>query len=81
MENIPRFFGEAALAGWANAAASVHEAGGRIIPQLSHIGERGHVGDYSEAELADIVQAFARAAAAAKRIGFDGIELHGGHGF
>ncbi|MEK5163814.1 NADH:flavin oxidoreductase [Paenibacillus sp. FSL R5-0527] len=81
MENIPRFFGEAALAGWANAAAAVHEAGGRIIPQLSHIGERGHVGDYSEAELADIVQAFARAAAAAKRIGFDGIELHGGHGF
>ena len=35
----------------------------------------------TEAEIADIVQAFAQAAADAKRIGFDGIELHGAHGY
>ncbi|RRJ65147.1 NADH:flavin oxidoreductase [Paenibacillus oralis] len=81
MENVTQFFGEAALTGWANVVAAVHEAGGRIIPQIAHIGERGHVGDYSETEIADIVQAFAQAASEAKRIGFDGIEIHGGHGF
>jgi hypothetical protein len=33
------------------------------------------------AEIADIVQAFADAAAAAKRIGFDAVEIHGAHGY
>ncbi|MBB6692821.1 NADH:flavin oxidoreductase [Cohnella xylanilytica] len=80
-ENVPRLYGEAALAGWANVVAEVHEAGGRIIPQIWHAGARGHVGDYTEAEIASIVQAFAQAASEAKRIGFDGIELHGAHGF
>lgn len=32
-------------------------------------------------DLDDVVQAFADAAAAAERIGFDGIELHGAHGY
>lgn len=81
LENVPQFFGEAALTGWANVLSSVHEAGGRIIPQIAHIGERGTVGDYSLENIADIVQAFAQAAFQAKRIGFDGIELHGAHGF
>ncbi len=80
-ENVPHLYGEAALMGWANVVAEVHEAGGRIIPQIWHAGARGHVGDYTEAEIASIVQAFAQAASEAKRIGFDGIELHGAHGF
>ncbi|WP_134685778.1 NADH:flavin oxidoreductase [Brevibacillus migulae] len=80
-ENVPNFYGEAALNGWANVVAAVHEAGGRIIPQIWHEGARGHVGDYTEADIAAIVQAFARAASEARRIGFDGIELHGAHGF
>ncbi|GAB6988564.1 NADH:flavin oxidoreductase [Paenibacillus pini] len=80
-DNVPHFYGEAALNGWANVLSEVHEAGGRIIPQLWHMGARGHVGDYSEAEIADIIQAFAQAASEAKRLGFDGIELHGAHGY
>ncbi|HZG17854.1 MAG TPA: NADH:flavin oxidoreductase [Candidatus Bathyarchaeia archaeon] len=80
-ENVPHFYGEAALNGWANVVAAVHEAGGRIFPQIWHEGARGHVGDYSEADIAEIVEAFARAASEAQRIGFDGIELHGAHGF
>jgi len=80
-ENVPHFYGEAALNGWANVVAAVHEAGGRIIPQIWHEGARGHVSDYTEADIAEIVQAFARAASEAQRIGFDGIELHGAHGF
>ncbi|AMM92909.1 1,2-oxophytodienoate reductase [Peribacillus simplex] len=79
--NVPHFYGEAALNGWANVVAAVHEVGGRIIPQIWHMGAQGHVGDYSELDIAAIVQAFAQAAFEAKRLGFDGIELHGAHGY
>jgi 2,4-dienoyl-CoA reductase-like NADH-dependent reductase (Old Yellow Enzyme family) len=79
--NVPHFYGEAALNGWANVVTAVHEAGGRILPQIWHMGARGHVGDYTESEIAAIVQAFAQAAYEAKRLGFDGIELHGAHGY
>ncbi|WP_179232938.1 NADH:flavin oxidoreductase [Paenibacillus rigui] len=79
--NIPHFHGEAALNGWANVVTAVHEAGGRIIPQIWHMGARGAVGDYTESEIAAIVEAFANAALEAKRLGFDGIELHGAHGY
>ncbi|OBZ12101.1 12-oxophytodienoate reductase [Bacillus sp. FJAT-27264] len=79
--NVPFFYSEAALNGWANVVSEVHAAGGKIIPQIWHMGAKGQVNDYSEAEIADIVQAFAQAAAEAKRLGFDGIELHGAHGY
>lgn len=80
-ENVPFFYGEEALNGWANVVSEVHEAGGKIIPQIWHMGARGNVNDYSESEISDIVDAFAQSAAEAKRIGFDGIEIHGAHGY
>ncbi|MFK4341928.1 MULTISPECIES: NADH:flavin oxidoreductase [unclassified Paenibacillus] len=80
-ENVPFFYGEEALNGWANVVSEVHEAGGKIIPQIWHMGARGNVNDYSESEISDIVDAFAQAADEAKRIGFDGIEIHGAHGY
>ncbi len=36
--DVPAFFGEAALAGWSEVVRGVHEAGGRIFPQLWHTG-------------------------------------------
>lgn len=36
--NVPDFFGEAALAGWARVVQQVQSAGARIIPQLWHTG-------------------------------------------
>ncbi|MFF2482383.1 NADH:flavin oxidoreductase [Paenibacillus sp. NPDC058071] len=81
LENVPHFYGEAALNGWANVVEAVHEAGGRIIPQIWHMGTKDHVSDYTESEIAAIVEAFAQAASEAKRLGFDGIELHGAHGY
>src|SRR5690348_14341151 len=36
--NVPRFHGEAALAGWRRVAEEVHQAGGKIMPQLWHVG-------------------------------------------
>lgn len=79
--NVPQFYGEDALNGWADVVKAVHEAGGKIVPQIWHMGARGNVNDYSEADIAAIVEAFAAAAADAKRTGFDGIELHGAHGY
>jgi 2,4-dienoyl-CoA reductase-like NADH-dependent reductase (Old Yellow Enzyme family) len=35
----------------------------------------------SDADVADTIEAFATAAAAAQRIGFDAVELHGAHGY
>lgn len=35
---VPRLHGEAALVGWRGVVDEVHEAGGRIIPQLWHVG-------------------------------------------
>ena len=36
--NIPRFHGEAELAGWKTVVDQVHAAGGFIAPQLWHVG-------------------------------------------
>jgi 2,4-dienoyl-CoA reductase-like NADH-dependent reductase (Old Yellow Enzyme family) len=93
-ENIPVLHGEAALAGWRKVVDNVHSAGGKIIPQLWHMGglrtegtpphpeaKNMSAGDMSEAEIAEIIAAFVRSAAHAKAAGFDGIALHGGHGY
>lgn len=103
--SIPNFHGEEALAGWKRVVDAVHEAGGRIVPQLWHVGmtrkngslphpEAPSIGPsgldlqgqkvnepMTQEEIDQVVQAFAQAAADAKRIGFDGIELHGAHGY
>jgi 2,4-dienoyl-CoA reductase-like NADH-dependent reductase (Old Yellow Enzyme family) len=105
--NIPRFYGEEALAGWANVVKEVHEAGGKIIPQLWHVGAARRAGSepnvdappvspsgitlkgkyndkikaLTKEEVTEMIDSFAEAAATAKRIGFDGIELHGAHGY
>ena len=105
---IPRFHGEDALAGWARVVRRVHTEGGRIVPQLWHvgaarkpgsppvpdapvlspsgrkldgtlIGEAGPVPTTADLEI--VVAAFADAAANARRLGFDGVELHGAHGY
>ena len=103
--NVPAFFGKDALAGWKKVVDAVHEAGGKIAPQLWHVGAirrpginpGGDTPGYSPSGMAvpgkvtghamtqqdidDVVAAFARAAADAKAIGFDAIELHGAHGY
>ncbi|MDP3493673.1 MAG: NADH:flavin oxidoreductase [Hyphomonadaceae bacterium] len=39
LPNAPCFYGEDALAGWSHVADEVHAAGGKIIPQLWHVGQ------------------------------------------
>lgn len=36
--NVPAFYGADALAGWKNVVDAVHAAGGKIAPQLWHVG-------------------------------------------
>lgn len=104
--DMPRFHGEAALTGWKNVVDEVHAAGGRIVPQLVHVGHKlsnltpywtpsspyespsgfSVVGErisqpMSDADVAHAIDAFARAASDAERLGFDGIELMGAHGY
>ena len=43
--NVPSFHGATALAGWAQVAAEVHAGGGRIMPQLWHVGSMRRQGD------------------------------------
>ncbi|KND29005.1 NADH:flavin oxidoreductase [Streptomyces acidiscabies] len=105
-DRVPRFHGDEQLAGWAKVADAVHAAGGKIVPQLWHIGMAREAGQppYADAppvgpsglrpdgtagggkemtqeDLDDVIAAFVEAAVAAERIGFDGIELHGAHGY
>lgn len=110
-DSAPRFYGEDALRGWRHVVDEVHAVGGKIVPQLWHVGmtrralidnlydaieedmtlkssPSGYVGadeqvaqGSSEADIADLIDAYARGAASAQALGFDGVELHGAHGY
>ena len=102
--NVPAFHGKA-LEGWAKVVDEVHTVGGKIMPQLWHVGmiRRPGTGRTPDAvsvgpsgftkadkqvgepatidDIDRLIGAFGQAASDAKRIGFDGIELHGAHGY
>lgn len=103
--DVPHFYGEEALKGWARVVSEVHAAGGKIIPQIWHVGTARQPETFPDSdaapigpsglgltgrqvsepltkdEIRDLVQGYAQAAADAKRIGFDGVEIHGAHGY
>ncbi|MHA6761180.1 NADH:flavin oxidoreductase [Streptacidiphilus sp. PAMC 29251] len=106
-DRVPHFHGADALAGWAKVAEAVHQAGGKIVPQLWHVGmtrtaeatsfpgatalgpsglaldgtASGAGRAMTHSDLDEVIRAFATAAADAERLGFDGVELHGAHGY
>lgn len=103
--NVPRFWGDDALAGWQNIINTVRNVGGVMAPQLWHVGAvrnrrtewqppapwdspsgysspgKKFTEPMTDATIADTIAAFARAAGAAKRLGFQAVELHGAHGY
>ncbi len=102
---VPAFHGSAALNGWAHVVAEVHAGGGRIMPQLWHVGSMRRKGDLPNVEappvapsgllkpgkvvtepldaheIENLIAAYAHSAARARELGFDGIEIHGAHGY
>lgn len=103
--DVPQFHGHQALAGWRKVVEAVHAEGGKIVPQLWHVGSVRRLGmppepevpgygpmekrkgdrllvhGMSQADIAEVIAAFAQAAADAKAIGMDGVEIHGAHGY
>lgn len=92
MQNIPDFYGTEALKGWKNVIDNVHHHGGKMGPQIWHVGDTRSSDDYplipmekaSEMTLEDIqdtIAQFAASAKSAKDLGFDCVEIHGAHGY
>jgi 2,4-dienoyl-CoA reductase-like NADH-dependent reductase (Old Yellow Enzyme family) len=101
--DVPHFYGEESLTGWKRVAEAVHRAGGKIFPQLWHVGlvpapdgtfRPGAVGPsglakagqkvtepMTQQDIDDVIHAFGEAARSAQRLGFDGVEIHGAHGY
>lgn len=104
-ERVPAIYGAEALAGWKHVVDEVHAAGGKIAPQLWHVGavRKEGIGPdqsvpayspsglykpgaengvaMSQEDINEVVTSFAQAAADAKAVGFDAIEIHGAHGY
>lgn len=49
--NVPRFYGEDALAGWKQVVDAVHAEGGKIVPQLWHVGNVRKLGTEPDASV------------------------------
>ena len=103
--DVPFFYGDEPLAGWQQVVDAVHAEGGKIMPQLWHVGgvrkdclqPDEAVPAYSPSgllspnkpngvamtlsDIEETKQAFVESAVAAQQLGFDGIELHGAHGY
>lgn len=108
-DNIPRLFGDDAAAAWRRVVDGVHEAGGRIFPQMWHVGLENpktssnpnvsrptiqRVGPsgitfageqiaqpMTDAQIEQTVADYASAAKFALDAGFDGVAIHGAHGY
>ena len=103
--NVPYFYGEEALAGWQKVVDAVHQEGGKVMPQLWHVGgvrkdnlePDDAVPAYSpsgllspnklngkamrQGDVDEVIAAFVDAAVNAQKLGFDGVEIHGAHGY
>jgi 2,4-dienoyl-CoA reductase-like NADH-dependent reductase (Old Yellow Enzyme family) len=94
---VPHLYGEEALNGWRNVVDQVHAAGGHIFSQIWHVGMQvssgpapldgwhpvGPSGEFAmtQSGIDASVGAYAQAARSAQEVGFDGVELHGAHGY
>lgn len=103
--DVPFIAGKDQLAAWKKVVDAVHEVGGKIMPQLWHVGSvrkqclqpdesvpayspsgllfpgKPHGVRMSLDDIKRTQDAFVQAALDAKGIGFDGVELHGAHGY
>ncbi len=89
--------GDEHLPGLAEVARVVHEAGGRIVAQINHGGYEAEAGErmgpsdvvtgewraraMDAAEIRQVVAAFGEAGRRCVDAGFDGVQIHGAHGY
>jgi 2,4-dienoyl-CoA reductase-like NADH-dependent reductase (Old Yellow Enzyme family) len=94
---VPHLYGEDALEGWRRVVDEVHAAGGHIFSQIWHLGLQvssgppppegahpvGPSGEHAmtQQQIDTAIEAYAQAARSAQEVGFDGVELHGAHGY
>jgi len=105
--NVPYIYGDEALEGWRKVVETVHTAGGKIVPQLWHVGAirkadtkagpdpsipgyspsglvmkgKSTGTAMSKQDVQETIDAFVQAAVDSQAIGFDGVEIHGAHGY
>ena len=115
----PGIHSDEQVAGWRLVTDAVHQAGGRIVSQLWHVGRMSHPGFHPDglpvapsalapdasvwvvdpatgqggmvacptpraletSEIPGVIEQFRKAAANAKKGGFDGVEIHGANGY
>lgn len=84
---IPHFYGDESLAGWKRVIDTVHNKQCAMAPQIWHMGAISPDAPFegpntmSEKDIEKSIAAYATAAASAKKLGFDAVELHGAHGY
>lgn len=90
-EGLLRLHSESPLADYERLATMLHSYGAKVMPQLA-LGiylKKGVRGNYAEMNLnaigeddiENIIDMFVGAARRAREVGFDGVQLHGCHGF
>jgi len=67
---------------------TARKPGTKPYPEAQSVGPSGLIApgkklarEMTESDIADVIAAFAKAGRAAKELGFDGLELHGAHGY
>lgn len=90
-------YNDSLIPGLEKLVKNVHETGTPLVIQINHAGSRGDMGisgvqpvapspsensrELQVEEIEALVDAFALAAERAMKAGFDGVEVHGSHGF
>jgi len=90
-------FDDSLIAGLKKLSSSIHATGTPVVIQINHAGKSadkeitrmrpvapspsGSARELRVEEIEALAQAFAKAAERAMKAGFDGVELHGAHGF
>ncbi|WP_250536357.1 12-oxophytodienoate reductase [Caballeronia sp. AZ10_KS36] len=93
VQGIPVFHTAEARAGWSSVVKAVHDEGGKIAAQLHHAGAlrdpalmgasavpNDEPNSMTVADIENTITAFGEAAATARALGFDAVEVHGANG-
>ena len=77
-------YDDASVPAFAALAAAVHDNGCPVVQQLTIVGTGGawwSPGSVSEEDIRHVIRLFADAAARSQQAGFDGVQVHSGHGY